>query len=35
MNRIVCNLEDDEYNGEKNVGKGEGWGVERRVPLLF
>lgn len=22
----MSNLEDDGYNGEKNVGKGEGWG---------
>lgn len=27
MNLIVCNSEDDEYNREKNVGKGEYSGV--------
>lgn len=26
MNYIIYNLEDDGYNGEINVGKGEGWG---------
>lgn len=31
----MCNLEDDEYNGGKNGGKGEGWGVEGKVLLLF
>ena len=35
MNHIVGNLEDDEYNGEKNVRKEEGWNVEGRILLLF
>lgn len=35
MTRVVCNLEDDGYNGGKSIGKGEAWGGEDRVLLLF
>lgn len=35
MNLKVCNSEDDEYNREENVGKGECWGVEGGYHCYF